>query len=87
MGHAGQVATDTNVRGARRGRDERCVHRTRLPHWQPHVLPAPAAVPQHPDFSLASQHVDCFAGEQQDEVVPKLVGGFVCVASDREPVG
>jgi hypothetical protein len=51
------------------------------------VLPAPAAVPQQPDFSLASQHVDCFAGEQQDEVASKLVGGFVCVASDREPVG
>jgi hypothetical protein len=63
-----------------------CIARC-LPHWQPQVLPAPAAAPQQPDFSLASQHVACFAGVQQDEAAPELVGGFVCVASDREPVG
>ena len=64
-----------------------CASHGDLPHWQPQVLPASAAAPQQPDFSLASQHVACFAGEQQVEAAPELVGGSVCVASDREPVG
>jgi hypothetical protein len=60
-------------------------------HWQPQPppapAPAPATTPQQSDFSLASQHVDCFAGEQQDDVVPGVVTGSGTAASDRESVG
>jgi orotidine-5'-phosphate decarboxylase len=55
-------------------------------HWQ-RQPPAPAAAPQQSDFSPASQHVDRFAGEQQDEVVLGVVAGSARVASDREAMG
>lgn len=56
-------------------------------HWQRQPPSAPAAPPQQSDFSLASQHVDCFAGEQQDDVVPAVVARSGMAASDRESVG
>lgn len=56
-------------------------------HWQRQPSSAPAAAPQQSDFSLASQHVDCFAREQQDDVGPGVVTGSGTAASDRESVG
>ena len=56
-------------------------------HWQPQPRLAPATAPQQWDFSLASQHVDCFAGEQQDDVALGTVAGSGGVASDRDSVG
>lgn len=39
----------------------------RVDHWQPHPPPCAASDPQQVDFSLESQHVDCFAVEQHAE--------------------
>lgn len=45
---------------------------TRRSYWQPQPPPAVAALPQHADFSLLSQHVVCFSAVQQ--VTASIVG-------------